>query len=190
MSTGKVATVDKSTKAESTTKKEPMPESTTKKGPKPILLRTLPSGEKILHTECKKVEKITPGIRTFAAFLEKYLLDRTNDSYRPIAIAAPQFGKSIRMFACEYESKGSVITLINPELVYEKKSRLIKESCLSIPNKVFQVKRGKVVKIRGMGLDGAIHTYKGRDVTAQMFLHELNHLDGITIDMIGELLVR
>lgn len=151
----------------------------------PILL-TLPSGARILHTKCKEVKEITSEIESFAQVLEDYLKSHQNDEPRPIGIAAPQLGKTLRMFSCVLDLAGEPITIINPELVYEKKHHLTTEMCLSIPNRKFRLKRGRIVKIRGTLLNGSPRSYKSHGVIAQMFLHELNHLDGITIDMTGQ----
>ncbi|MBA7706456.1 Peptide deformylase [subsurface metagenome] len=76
--------------------------------------------------------------------------------------------------------------VINPELVYAKGKYIVQESCLSIPGKEFTVRRAKIVKIRGLTLDNVMRTFRGRDLLAQVFQHELNHIDGILIDQIGE----
>lgn len=155
----------------------------------PVLL-TLPTGAKILHTRCKWIEDVTPEIKTLAQALQDYLNTHRDDDPRPIAIAAPQFGETIRMFSCIINEGMDPFTVINPELVYEKDKRFADEGCLSIPGKKFTVMRGKITKIRGMLLDGTVRSFKGHDIVAQMFMHELNHLDGITIDSIGRRIIE
>ena len=76
--------------------------------------------------------------------------------------------------------------VINPELVYAKGNALVYESCLSIPGKEFRLRRAKIVKIRGLTLDNVMRSFRGRNLLAQVFQHELNHLDGTLIDQIGE----
>ena len=159
--------------------------SPTPKEAKPVKILTLPSSAKILHTECKKVKEITPEIKALAHTLESYLVSHQNNDPRPIAVSAPQVGECIRLFTSIMSTEGDITTVINPELVYVKKLHLVAETCLSIPGKSFKLKRGKFVKIRGMTLDGSIHSFKGHGIIAQMFQHELNHLDGVTIDTIA-----
>lgn len=146
----------------------------------------LPSGAKILHTKCRSVEKVTPATKALAQALEDYLKTHQHDDPRPIGIAAPQLGKSIRMFSYILNVSGETLTLINPELMYEKKLHLTRETCLSIPGRVYKIKRGRVVKIRGMLVNGSTRSFKSHGTTAQVFLHELDHLNGITIDTVGE----
>ena len=76
--------------------------------------------------------------------------------------------------------------MINPTLVYAKGFHIVRELCLSLPGKIFTLRRHKIVKIRGVTLDGVERSFRGRDVLAQIFEHEIGHLDGILIDQIGE----
>ncbi len=76
----------------------------------------------------------------------------------------------------------TITTIVNPQAVYIKKMHVVTETCLSLPEEVFRLRRGKIVKIRGMLLDGTPRTFKGHDIVAQMFQHELDHLDGILLD--------
>jgi peptide deformylase len=160
-------------------------EATPVEAHKPLTPLTLPSGAKILHTKCKQVKEVTPAIEALVQMLGDYLKTHQNDDPRPIGVAAPQFGEAVRIFSYLPDTTGDVLTIINPELVYEKKKRLVVETCLSIPGQTFTLKRGKVVKIRGTLIGSSTRTFKGHDITAQVFLHELDHLNGITIDIIG-----
>lgn len=150
---------------------------------------TLPTGAKILHTKCEQVKEITPKVKALAQALEDYLNVHRHDDPRLGGIAAPQLGKTIRVFSYVTSGEGDsieLLTVVNPELVYEKKLHFVRETCLSIPGEAFYLKRGKNVKIRGMLIDGSPRSLKGHGITAQVFMHELNHLDGITIDTIGD----
>lgn len=80
----------------------------------------------------------------------------------------------------------SEIKALARELVYTKGFHVVEESCLSIPDKEFTLRRAKIVKVRGLTLDGVTGSFRGRDVLAQVFQHELNHLDGLLIDQAGE----
>ena len=156
------------------------------KAPKTPKIHTLPTGAKILHAKCKQVKEITPGVLELAHALEDYLRMHRDDELQPVGISAPQLGKSIRVSSFILTPTAEPTTIINPELVYEKKRHLVTETCLSLPGKTFLLKRGKIAKMRGMLIDGSLRTFKGHGITAQIFLHELNHLDGITLDIIGE----
>jgi len=104
------------------------------------------------------------------------------------AIAAPQIGCKVRMFV--YKSNplavdSPVMVVINPELVHAKEKCIVEENCLSIPGKFFFVERYKMVKLKGLTLDGEVRIFKGTGMVAQILEHELDHLDGILIDKKG-----
>lgn len=154
----------------------------------PSTVLIIPAGAKVLRTKCKKVKAITKSTKDFAQLMEAFLKVHQGDSPRPLGISAPQLGQSIRMFSYLTNTGNAedITTVVNPELVYEKKLHFVKESCLSLPGRTFLLKRGKIVKIKGMSLDGTPRSFKGHGVLAQVFMHELNHLDGITIDMLPD----
>ena len=148
-------------------------------------LLTVPN--KTLRLESKPIEKITPKVKAIA----ETLIEMMGEEYHglmAIGITAPQIGKLVRMFVYRpnpFSDAPNFVVVINPELVYTKGKVILNESCLSIPGKVFSVQRHKIVKLKGLNLDGEVRTFKGRGLTAQELEHELNHLDGILIDEIG-----
>jgi peptide deformylase len=104
-----------------------------------------------------------------------------------ISLSAPQVGELLQVFVIRY--LGQEIIAINPEIVKTHGSHILKESCLSFPGKVYEVKRPKLVKMRYTGLDGLQHTEHAHDTLAQCLAHECDHLRGVTIDQIGRLVV-
>lgn len=147
---------------------------------------TIPNA--ILRQECQPVKEIDSEALALAKELRE-LLQVEHGGLVALGIAAPQIGVSLRMFAYRqnpYTTTPSTITVINPEIVYVKGDVTLRETCFSIPGKLFLVKRHKLVKIKGLGLDGKYHSYKGNSLIAQILEHEINHLDGILIDEIGE----
>lgn len=147
---------------------------------------TIPNA--ILRQECLPVKEIDSEARALAKELWE-LMGVKHGGLIALGITAPQIGVSLRMFVYRqnpYTATPSTITVINPEIVYVKGDVTLRETCFSIPDKVFLVKRHKLVKIKGLGLDGKYHSYKGTSLIAQILLHEINHLDGILIDEIGK----
>jgi len=142
----------------------------------------------LLRQKSKPVKDIE-SIRELAQEMVDYLHSHSRDEPAPISVSAPQLGKLHRVIAFRYNASpdGDIQVLINPTLVYTKGSHVVTESCLSQPGKVFTLRRAKLVKIRGLTLDGIERSFRGRDLLAQVFQHELGHLDGILIDKIGKL---
>jgi len=140
-----------------------------------------------LRQKSKPIEKIDSGVKAIAETLMDMMCEKQHGLV-PIGIAAPQIGKLVRMFAYRanpYSDTPDCTVVINPELSHAKGKVILNESCLSIPGKVFSVQRHKIVKLKGLNLDGEQRTFKGRGLTAQQLEHELNHLDGILIDTVG-----
>ena len=149
-------------------------------------LITLPN--ELLRKKCKPVKEIDSAVKALTREMGEFMLSNKSMKLRPVGLAAPQLGELVRVFAF-YTSPQSedadIEYVINPQLVYAKGSRLIYETCLSIPRRTFLLNRAKVVKIRGLNLNGEPRSYRGHELLAQVFQHEINHLDGILIDQLG-----
>ncbi len=150
-------------------------------------LVTLPS--ELLRLKSEPVKIIDSEIKALAGDMTEFMRLHPSKGLKPVGLAAPQLGELVRVLAF-YPSPQSedkdIQVLINPELVYEKGSRWLDESCLSIPGRTFVLKRAKIVKIRGLTPAGVTRTFRGRELLAQIFQHEINHLDGILIDQLGK----
>lgn len=148
-------------------------------------LLTVPN--EILRQKCKPVKQITIDILSLARDLQEFLMVEHNDVLAA-GVSAPQLGELVRMFAFRlnpYSTVPSTQVLINPVLVYGKKSHVVYETCFSVPGREFEVQRYEIVKIRGMTLDGDKKSIRVHGLVAQVIQHELNHLDGILIDGLG-----
>jgi len=106
-------------------------------------------------------------------------------SHLAIGIAAPQIGESVRMIYVKWGMEW--ILLINPEIVKDSPEQFVAfESCLSLPDgSKYEVARPKITKVRGMELDGRFRALKGRDLGSSLLCHEIDHLNGVLINMIG-----
>ena len=82
------------------------------------------------------------------------------------------------------------LELINPEIV-ERSEEVQNETegCLSLPGKYGVTERPKRVIVKAQNREGKWCLYKGEDLKARCFCHEIDHLDGIlyTSRLVGEL---
>ena len=144
----------------------------------------------VLRQKSKPVKEIGSEIKSFAQEMIDFLDAHRGDDLKPIGLAAPQLGELVRVIAFrrnpQLTDKADIMVLVNPVLVYSKSFYLVRESCLSIPGKEFTLRRAKIVKIRGLNLDGAQRSFRGRDLLAEVFQHEIDHLNGVLIDQLGE----
>lgn len=94
-----------------------------------------------------------------------------------VGLAAPQIGKSIRLIVVEYNPEP--LALINPEIVkHSILKQTCEEGCLSVPKKYGMIKRYRCVKVRGLTLDGKTFETEARGLLAEIFQHEIDHLNG------------
>lgn len=143
----------------------------------------------ILRQKCRPVEEIDATVKALAEELVA-LMGVKHEGLILVSIAAPQVGEPLRMFAYRVNPHSSVPdtrVIINPVLSLKKEPVMMNETCLSIPGKEYLVSRHKIVKLRGTNIYGRYCSYKETGIVAQVFQHELNHLDGILIDDIGVL---
>lgn len=100
-----------------------------------------------------------------------------------VAIAAPQIGKSLRIFVVAKRASKQLsedTVFINPEIIrIGKKKEDLSEGCLSVRWKYGLVKRSTSCTVRALNADGNEFVMSGRGLLAQIFQHEIDHLNGV-----------
>lgn len=103
-------------------------------------------------------------------------------------LAAPQVGILRRIFIADINGDGTEYKeFINPEIISAtgKNDRYL-EGCLSYPGRSFRIVRAHKVKMRAQNVKGEFFDFNAEDFIARCLLHEYDHLNGITIPMIGK----
>ena len=94
-----------------------------------------------------------------------------------MGLSANQIGVRTRAFVMRAED---IIGVFNPRVVdISSETVTLEEGCLSYPNLFVKIKRPKSIKVRFTTPDGETSTKTFTGMTARVFLHELDHLDGI-----------
>ena len=93
-----------------------------------------------------------------------------------IGLAAVQIGILRRIVLVNMNDR--IVELINPEIIETEGKQIEAEACLSVPHKAGKTLRPKTVTIKAQNRDGKWCIYKGSDLLARCFCHELDHLDG------------
>jgi peptide deformylase len=96
-----------------------------------------------------------------------------------VGLAAPQVGVQRRFFVYDIGEGEGPRVLLNPEIVEATGAWTYEEGCLSLPGLAFEVVRPKVVTVRGQDLDGNEVELVGDELLGRVFLHEIDHLDGV-----------
>jgi peptide deformylase len=104
-----------------------------------------------------------------------------------VAIAAPQIGVPLRIFlvhstSTDKREKGILpeIIAINPTIVkLSRKKHIVGEGCLSVGDDYGAVKRSTHATLRAYDEKGNEYERGASGLLAQIFQHEVDHLDGI-----------
>lgn len=151
------------------------------------MAKLVPQNHPALHTIAEEItkEEIENGvvdklIKDMKEALKKYSVD----GFTAVAIAAPQIGVSKRLFLIDDQStdRDSLPSMvaINPKIVKtSKKTHIVGEGCLSIPEYYGEVKRHTNVTMRALDAHGKKYERGAGGLLAQIIQHEHDHLDGI-----------
>jgi peptide deformylase len=94
-----------------------------------------------------------------------------------MGLSANQIGVRTRAFVMRGEE---IIGVFNPRVVDTSSEMVtLEEGCLSYPNLFVKIKRPKSIKVRFTTPDGQTSTKTFTGMTARVFLHELDHLNGV-----------
>lgn len=109
-----------------------------------------------------------------------------------VAIAAPQIGVAKRIFLVRYdrllsprtpeeaEREAEIGVYINPKIIKTSRKRsLMDEGCLSTRGRYGTTKRFGRATVEARDEQGELFTRGGGGILAQVFQHEIDHLDGI-----------
>ncbi len=151
-----------------------------------MILKVIGVKDPVLRQKAKKVTKVDKKIRQLIADMR----DTLNVQKDPegVGLAAPQVGKSLRIFIMKYKNMERVI--INPHVLEvskdlktkgkpKKEKKNILEGCLSLPHYYGPIKRDKQIKLEYMDENGKTQTEEFTGFLTQIVEHEIDHLDGI-----------
>ena len=129
-------------------------------------------GDPVLRTASDPIGEINDSIKKLIVDLE----EATNLPGRA-GVAAPQIGVNLRAFS--YKVDGVIGHLINPTLEETfGEPQMLDEGCLSLPEIWAKTPRYSKVKVSGTTVDGKQVSLEAEGLLAQVFQHEIDHLDG------------
>jgi peptide deformylase len=153
-------------------------------------------GDPVLRKRAKEVERGSLDIKGFVQDMFE-----TMYAAHGIGLAAPQIGKSVRVFVVdgtslkeeeEEDMTGFKKAFINPVIIEEDgEDWEFEEGCLSIPNIRENVSRPETVRIRYADEDWNIKEEEYDGIKARIIQHEYDHLEGkMFIDYLSPLKKR
>lgn len=129
----------------------------------------------ILTKRCNEFDFSNPPFDPieFSQELVKFMYDRNG-----IGIAANQLGLPYRIFAMRAAPENFVC--FNPKVVQPSEAQVVlEEGCLTFPGLYVKIKRPQHIRVRFQTPNGDTLTKQFTGMTARIFQHELDHLDGI-----------
>lgn len=129
----------------------------------------------ILLTECKNFNFLNPPFDPvqFARDLVKFMYDNNG-----IGVAANQVGVPYRIFAMRGQPENFVC--FNPKIVWKSEAKVeLEEGCLTYKGMLVKIIRPQHVRVRFCTPNGDTLTKQFTGMTARIFQHEMDHLDGI-----------
>jgi peptide deformylase len=139
-------------------------------------------GDPVLRQKCENVEIFDAEFKEFIDNMYE-----TMDASDGVGLAAPQIGKSLRVFLVdstvfEKENKkvGIRTAFVNAEILEEEGEEWgFEEGCLSIPDVREEVQRKPTLKMKFQTIEGEekIETFEG--MTARVIQHEYDHIEGV-----------
>lgn len=101
-----------------------------------------------------------------------------------VSLSAPGIGYNKRVFCLDF-SDNEIKTFINPVIQNKTELKLAREICSSLPGREYIVPRHAEVDLIYETPSGKIKNNRFNDVASFVVQHELNHLDGVTLEDIG-----
>jgi peptide deformylase len=137
-------------------------------------------GDPVLKKRAEDIEKGSLDVKILAADMFETMYGASG-----VGLAAPQIGKSIRMFVVDGEPMEEALkdfkkVFINPEILEEEGEEwAFEEGCLSIPGIRAEVYRPEKLRIRYFDEDWNEHDEEYEGVAARIIQHEYDHIEGV-----------
>ena len=152
-----------------------------------MILPIVGYGNPILKKRAEIIEKNYPDLKALISDMFETMYHASG-----VGLAAPQIGKSIRLFiidaspffeennVTEFELNNLKRVFINPNLtVVEAESCNFNEGCLSIPEIREDIKRVDSIKIDFYDEKFNFQSLNFSGILARVILHEYDHIEGI-----------
>ena len=153
-----------------------------------MVLPIIGYGAIVLKTKAKEIPVDYPELNKLISDMYETMYDASG-----VGLAAPQIGKSIRLFVIDtspfdsddfeqnsgFEVKSVKKTFINPVIINESgENSSFEEGCLSIPNIREHINRKSDITIRYQDENFIDHQETFVGILARVIQHEYDHLEG------------
>jgi peptide deformylase len=145
----------------------------------------------ILHFPDPRLRQVAAAVEEVDDDIRQLVDDMAETMYDApgIGLAATQINVHKRVVVIDISpERGSLLVLINPEIVSGEGAQTLEEGCLSVPGIYEKVKRFEKIKVRALGRDGNPFEMEAEELLAVCIQHEIDHLDGkVFVDYLSPL---
>ena len=141
-----------------------------------MILKLTPNTHPILH---ERIEKCSYNLDRDE--ISKILKDNMIH-HKGVGLSANQLGINERVFVMIRDIEfNEIIVCFNPQIIKTYKEEVeMEEGCLSYPDLFLKITRPKKIIVKYEDVDKKIHKLKLDGLSARIFLHEYDHMEGIT----------
>ena len=146
-------------------------------------------GHPVLKKRATSIDESYPELKNLISDMYETMYHASG-----VGLAAPQIGKSIRLFIIDtspfdsedfqsnsgFETASVKKTFINPEIIDELgELKSFEEGCLSIPNVRENINRKSEIKIKYFDENFILHQEVFSGIVARVIQHEYDHVEGV-----------
>ena len=154
-----------------------------------MILPVFGYGHPVLKKRATSIDESYPELKNLISDMYETMYHASG-----VGLAAPQIGKSIRLFIIDtspfdsedfqsnsgFETASVKKTFINPEIVDELgELKSFEEGCLSIPNVRENINRKSEIKIKYFDENFILHQEVFSGIVARVIQHEYDHVEGV-----------
>ncbi len=133
-------------------------------------------GDPVLKQKAAEITDVDGALARLADDMIETLYDAAG-----LGLAAPQVGVQKRLFVYDLHDDEGPKVIVNPTISEARGEWTYEEGCLSVPGLAWEIVRPKEVHLTGYDLDGNEVSIEADELTARLFQHELDHLDGVLL---------
>ena len=133
-------------------------------------------GDPVLRQRAKDVADIDGRLRQLVDDMIQTMYEAPG-----VGLAAPQVGVQKRVFVCDMGDGEGARTVLNPVIAESSGEWTYDEGCLSVPGLSWPIVRPKDILLAGIDLDGNEIFVEATEYEARVYLHEVDHLDGVLL---------
>lgn len=128
-----------------------------------------------LRAKTGRVETVTEEIKE----LSREMLETMYEA-EGVGLAAPQVGRTERLFVCHVKEEDQPRVFINPQIIQTSMEQVrIEEGCLSVPGVYAEIDRAERIEVQAYNTRGRPFRVEADGMLARVILHEMDHLNGV-----------